>query len=320
MAQDYTYIVARLRALEASMPDEAWFQRIARTPAESLLAAIREFYRGFDTVDSLYDFEDGLEAGRKELLDLLGSLISDPDATLFLRAGYDLDNLIHAYKAGSMGAPASMNGFGLVDPEVIGRAVTGVSTVDLPGYMKEFMDRLAALGDPADPGLVEYEGEALKWAFLYSVAPGRVAREYLSTKIGLTNIRMFIRLKRSPLRKQVPGSVWIEGGEIDRPTLATLFREPEDELHSYLAYTSDRGLAAMGLGTATPLWKVEAILDRQLLARIGESSYRFFDMGPVLYHIELREKNEHLLRLLLTGKLNRLPDERILEGVEAMTA
>ena len=57
MAVDFTYAVARLRAIEAAMPDRAWFMRMVRSPARQLLAGVREHYPGFEGVDALHDFE-----------------------------------------------------------------------------------------------------------------------------------------------------------------------------------------------------------------------------------------------------------------------
>ena len=68
---DYTYIVARLRAIEAELPDKAWFQRLARSDSGQLIGSLREHYRGFERVDEVDEFERGLEAERVSCLSLI---------------------------------------------------------------------------------------------------------------------------------------------------------------------------------------------------------------------------------------------------------
>ena len=41
-------------------------------------------------------------------------------------------------------------------------------------------------------------------------------------------------------------------------------------------------------------------------------------MMPLLYHVELRERNARLLRTIFTGRINGLPDDDIAGGVEAL--
>jgi V/A-type H+-transporting ATPase subunit C len=320
LGQDYTYIVARLRALEASMPDPAWFQRIARAPVDSVLVSVKEFYRGFDPVDSLYRFEEGIESEKTGFLELLSSLLSDEDAERFFRAGFDFDNLTHAVKAANLGVDAEHNPFGLVSSEVIEKSVRGGSAVELPDHMKKSLERLLEASEEDGPQAVESRGEAEKFAYLAENAPGDAARLYITFRIDLANIRTFVRLKRISLRKGPADSFWIAGGSIDVQTLGTLFKEPEDELYTYLATTDYRGLVPAGLSVTTPLWMIDVLIDREMLERLGEARYRFFDIGPIIYHVQLRERNERLLRLLLAGKLNRLPEELLLEKAEAMTA
>ena len=318
MAQDYTYIAARMRALEASRPDAAWFQRITRASSDSLLGSVREFFGGFEQVDSIYEYEDGIEAETSGILDLVESLLSDEEVTEFIRAGYDFDNMVHLWKAHMLGKKPFLNSFGLVDPEKIEQALGGSTMIWLPEYLKRLYERLDGAAASGDIRAVENEGEKAKWNYLLERSPSEEARGFIVKKIDLGNLKTFIRLKSTNLRKANPAGMWIEGGEIDGGTLTRLFKEPEDELYTYLAVTSYRGLVQKGLNRNTPLWKVETLLSSHLIEMIGDSVYRFFDLMPVVYHLQLCERESQLLRIIFTGKINNLPDGRILEKVEAV--
>lgn len=317
VSQDYTYIVARMRALEASMPDRAWFQRMARSPVDSLLVSVREYFHGFEAVASLDDFESGIEAGKGEILALLCSLVTDPAVELFLRGAYDFDNLLHRRKASILGRKAAFNPFGLLDEETVAKAESG-SAAGLPAHIKSYMEKLGAAELSAGLEKVEYAGESARWEFLLAASPSPGARSYVSCRIDLANIMTYARLKRTSLRSDSHGGVWIAGGEIDRQTLIAMFKEPEDAFYTYLEFTSYRSLPAKGLGVGTPMWKAEAMCRAELLDRIGDAKYRFFDLMPVIHHLETRERDAHLLRAVILGRLAGLPEKMMLETIEAM--
>jgi vacuolar-type H+-ATPase subunit C/Vma6 len=316
--QDYTYIIARLRSLEALMPDRTWFQRLTRTSEEGLLTTIREQYGGFETIDSPYDFETGIETEKATVLELISSLIADEGTVTFLRAGYDFDNVTHMMKARLLRGTPTLSTYGLVDPETVMNAVEGGEWSLLPGHLKEYGAMLERVGEEHGVSAVEYGGESEKWRFLLDAAPAPSGRDYIRWKIDCANIKNFIRLKRIPLRTGNPEDVWIGGGELDTGRLSTLFREPEGELYSVLAYTGYRGLVGLGLSIEAPLWKIDTLLDRFLLDLLGESRYRFFDLSPVLYHLELVDRNMRLLRMIVSGTLNRMPEEMVTGRVDTL--
>ncbi len=318
VADDYTYTVARLRAIEAAMPDKAWFQRLARTPEEGMIAALREYYPAFEGVASLAEFERGLEAEKLDILELVSSLVPDTGANEFFRAGYDFDNLVHVWKSSRLGAAPALVPFGLIESDRIEKAVRGEERGGLPDHLAVLLERLRAMGDEGDLLAAEFMGEQAKWDYLVMRAPGAPAREYIRAKIDLVNIKNYIRIKRVELHGTISEGAWVDGGEIETVRWRSLFREPEDELYKFLEMTEYRSLLRFGLERETPLWRIEPILYAQLLLCIDESRYRFFDISPVIYHLELHERNERLLRGIIVGSMNRLPEDMILEKVDAL--
>lgn len=318
MTVDYTYAVARLRAIEAGMPDRVWFQRLARTPEHGVLAALREHYPAFEGITSLAEFEGGVEAERLGVLELVSALVTDARIREFFRAGYDFDNLVHMWKAWKLESKPALVPFGLVDTQLIEEAVRGGRRVDLPPYLGDLLERIAEMGD--DGGLTEatFTGERAKWRYLGSIAPGALAEGYVRTKIDLANIKNAIRMMRNDLRRTDSETVWLEGGEIEAARWQLLMRDGEDEIVRFLETTSYRNLAGLGLEREMPLWHLEPLLRVQLFEYLGPSRYRFFDISPVLFHVELHQRNEQLVRAIVVGRMNELPEDMILEKVDAL--
>jgi len=319
VAEDYTYIVARLRALEATMPERAWFERLARTPEANLLGALREHYRGFEEVSSPADFEQALEAEKLSMLDLITGLLREERPRQFVRAGYDFDNLTHAWKAAKLGARPAITSFGLVPPETIAQAAMGKGRGNLPPYLDKHIEMLEAVYEETKSlAACEYAGEAAKWRFLFEIAPDENAKKHLGFKIDWINIKSFVRLRKSAIRKEALDTVWLEGGEIETARFKSLLREPEEEFFSFIATTSCARVLGFCLASEMPLWMVDVAMRQALMEMTGQSRYRFFDFSPVLYHIELRERDFEILRRVIVDTLNRIPEAMVLERVNAL--
>jgi len=278
MARDYTYIVARLRALEAEMPDAAWFQRLARSPVGGLVSMAREFFPGFEQAGSAAEFESGLEAERTGFMVFLAKLLGDGPEILFLLSEYDFDNLLHAWKAAKLGREPVLTGAGLVDPDSVRKAAAEGARDILPTHIGRLLEELERQIEKGDLASAQYAGEAMKYRFL------------------------------------------LDGGSIERDRFAGLLGEPEEELYSFLEYSDYRSLLRMGLGREADLWKIDSVLSGFLLGALEESRLSFFDLSPVLYHIALRARNERAVRAVFAGRPNGLPEDLVLERVEAALA
>lgn len=319
MAEDYTYIVARLRALEAAMPERGWFERLARTPLASLMGALREYYPSFEGLSDLADFEQALEAEKASMLDLVASLLSEGRSKMFVRGGYDFDNVTHAWKAAKLGAKTALTPFGLVLPSSIEQTVAGKARGIIPPHLERHIEMLEVAYETSKSlAATEYAAEAAKWRFLFDMAPGEEAASYLRGAIDLINIESFIRLRRSGARREALETVWIEGGGIETARFRSLYREAEEEFFSFLATSDHRNLLAFGLAKDIPLAKADLVIRRGLTEMLGASRYRHFDFSPVLYHIELRERDYRILRGVIVGALNGMSEETRLEHVNAL--
>jgi vacuolar-type H+-ATPase subunit C/Vma6 len=302
------------------MPDDAWFLRIARAPEQQLPGMIREHYSTFESVENLFEFEKGLEAERAGLVDLLTALISDRKAVTFLRAGYDFDNFTNALKGKFTGGAPVLLPFGMVGVETVTAAVERGDSGPLPDYLKDLSEKLLPLAEAGKIDEMDYLSTRLKFGYLFETAPTDGAREWVSLKIDRLNLASFMRLRRTGLRRNITVQTWVHEGSIESSRLAVLFKEPVEDFISYLSTTRWRGILNDGFQAGMDLEMVDAILDKHLLALTGDNRYRFFDLLPVLYHIDLRERNEKLLRMIIVFRINRVPEEFSSRRVEALVS
>ncbi len=300
------------------MPDRAWFMRMVRSPARQLLAGMREHYPGFEGVEALHDFERGIEADIGSLYDLFSSILGEGPVTEFLRAGCDFDNYVLALKGKMLGAEPVLLPFGRTRPELIETAADSGDPSLLPEYLKDLHDALVKVLERGLPDEIDHKGELAKWQYLLGAAPSQEARHWVRLRIARANIKSFARLRMTGLRKGDTAGIWIAGGTIDASRFEGLYSEPFEDFLSFLGSTDWRGLPALGFDGEMEAWKIDTALDSTLLDLIGNSRSRFFDVMPLLYHLELKRKNGRILRTIITGRINNLPEDDIAGSVEAL--
>ncbi len=318
MAVDLTYAVARLRAIEAGMPDRAWFMRMVRSPARQLLSGVREYYEGFEGIENLHEFEKGIEADTASLFDLFSSVLGRCRETEFLRGAADFDNYVLAVKGEMLGAEPVLVPYGTTGTDVITAAAGSGDPTFLPAYLKELEDILRGPREKELPVAVERLGKSAKWSFLLEAAPSEDAAHWVRLRIDRANIKSFARLRLTGLRKGDTADAWIPGGTIEASRFTSLYSEPFEDFLSFLGSTEWRGLPARGFDREMEARRIDTALDAVMFELTGGSRSRFFDIMPLLYHIELRERNARILRTIFTGSLNNLPEDDITESVEAL--
>ena len=238
--------------------------------------------------------------------------------TEFLRAAADFDNYVLAVKGEMLGAEPVLVPFGLTGTEEVAAAAGSGDPTLLPVYLKELHDALAVSREKELPVSLDREGERAKWEYLLGAAPSEDARQWVRLRIDKVNIKSFARLRMSTLRKGNTADVWIAGGTIDASRFAGFFSEPFEEFLSFLGSTEWRGLPAGGFDRDMEAWRIDTALDAAMFDLTSGSRSRFFDVMPLLYHIELRERNARVLRTIFTGRINNLPEDDMVESIEAL--
>jgi hypothetical protein len=291
---------------------------MVRTPARQLLSGVREFYDGFEGVDEIHGFEAGIEADLGSLYELFSSVLGDGPETAFLRCAADFDNYVLAVKGEMLDAEPVLMPYGMTGADVVKTAASSGDATFLPVYLKELSETLAGPREKDLPAALDREGERAKWRFLLAAAPSEDARRWVRLRIDRLNLKAFARLRVTGLRKGDTADLWIEGGTIEASRFASLYSEPFEDFLSFLGSTEWRGLPGRGFDRDMEARRIDTALDSMMFDLTSGSRSRFFDIVPLLYHIELRERNARILRTIFTGRINNLPEDVMIESVEAL--
>jgi len=252
------------------------------------------------------------------LYELLSSVLGEGPESGFLRAGLDFDNYILAVKGKILGAEPVLLPFGPTRAEVLEAAAGSGDPTFLPDYLKGLNDTLASFREKELSPSLDREGERAKWEYLLRAAPSEDARYWVRLKIDRANIKSFARFRLTGFWEGDTSDTWIAGGTIEASRFVSLYSEPFEDFLSFLGSTEWRELPQRGFDREMGPGRIEAALDGAMFDLISGTRSHFFDVMPLLYHIELRERNARVLRTIFTGRINNLPEDEMAESVEAL--
>ena len=281
-------------------------------PSESLLGALREYLRRLRGGELARRTSSG-RSRRKRARSSSSSrgLLQEERARQFVRAGYDFDNLTHAWKAAKLGreeradavrprspAASRADGRGEGRGAFFPRTSRRMSRCSTRRYEETKSLAACAVRGGGREMALPLRGRAGRRSALLSQLQGR-PRQY-------QELHPAPQIRRSARRRSMRSG---SRGAISRRRGSGA--SPRGRRGALLVPRDERltrgSFASVSPGTA--LWKIDPIMRQALMEFLGESRYRFFDFSPVLYHIELRERDFELVRRIVVGRINRLSED-----------
>ncbi len=314
MSEDYIYAVARVRARELSLLSKQDVDQLmaCRSP-EEVLRQLRD--RGWGSPEAAGP-EAILAAEEEKTWAFIGELTQDEAFLRVLKGPGDFNNLKAAIKCVVTGAEPKdvfLPGF-RAEPQELLRCVRENDFAALP-------TELGIPGERAYKALLqEQDGQRcdviLDRACLEDVlaaarASGVPALEdYARELIATTDIKIAARGCRTGKSPAFFAEALAPCPGLDTQRLAQAAARGQAEFFDELETTpyAPAAEALKGSYSAFEKWCDDRILDR-----MKEQKSNPFTLGPLLAYVLARRSEIGTVRILLSGKLNRLPDETVRE-------
>ena len=288
--KQYVYAVARIRSKELSLLSGAFLEQLtAAKDYDECLQLLMEKGWGEDGMTNAADI---LAIEKRKTWELINELVEDMSVfDVFLYAN-DYHNLKAAIKEVRMGDeyPGIFMEQGTVDVKLIREAV----------QTREFQNLPAAMRTPAE--------EAYK-ALLHT-QDGQLC-DIIIDKAALDAICAAGKSSGNEFLEQALAPC----GSINVARLAQAAIEGVDSIGSYLETTAyaDAVEELRRSPSAFERW-----CDNLLIRKIKPQQYSAFGLGPLAAYILARENEIKSVRIVLSGKLNHLPEESIRERIREM--
>ena len=319
MAEEYTYQVARIRALETGLFTKSTIdQLVSCQDLSECLRFLEE--KGWGDAETSGDSEAILAREEEKIWEVVDELHIDMkhfDVLMLPKKFHNLKAAVKEAYAGSCGADIYYE-----DKEMDGEKLLGIITErdfgSLPDNMKsaceEAYDALLHTGDGQlcdiiiDKAALEAVREAGKEAGKEGYD---VLRDYAENTVAVADIKTAIRAAKVGKSSDFLTRALADCDGISASQLAKAAQQGVDSVKEFLAGTDYRD-AAEFIDDPSGF---ERWCDNRIMESLEPQKYETFTIGPVIAYVIARQNEIKSVRLILTGKANGLSDESIRERV-----
>ena len=316
----YTYAVARIRALEVSLFSASTIEQlIACKDLESCLRFLQD--KGWGGNDVPMDADAILTREREKIWETIGEMHVDMDVFNVLSYTNWFHNLKAAVKevcTGKSGANIFYEGTPIPKEEML-RIIREKDYKALPENLQaaaeEAVETLLHSGDGqlCDIIIDRATMEAIKEAGRQS--QDDIIRDYAESTVAVANIKIAVRSSKTAKsldfmkRAMAPcDSLNVDG--LARAALAGM--------DSIIEYLSGNGYLEGALALKESPSAFERWCDNRIIQTIKPQKTNPFSIGPLVAYVIARENEIKTVRIILTCKQNGLSDDSIRERVREM--
>ena len=316
----YTYAVARIRALEVSLFSASVIEQlIACKDDEACLRFLQE--RGWGGTDVPMDADAILTREREKIWETIGEMHVDMDVFDVLSYASWFHNLKAAVKevcTGKSGANIYYEGTPISGEEMV-RIVKEKDYKALPENMQaaaeEAVDILLHSGDGqlCDVVIDRATMEAVKEAGRSS--RDEIIRDYAESTVAVANIKIAVRASKTakPLEFMKRAMAPCDTLNVDGLAHAALAG-----MDSIIEYLNGNGYAEAAEALKDSPSAFERWCDNRIIQTIKPQKSNPFSVGPLVAYVIARENEIKTVRIILTCKQNGLSDDSIRERVREM--
>ena len=321
MADKYIYAVARIRALEMSLFSQAVIEQlIAQKTYADCLQFLSEKGWG-DTEAGAQDAETILNRELEKTWTLVKEMVSDQtvfDVLLIQDSFHNLKAAIKTVVDGEVQANVFYDNAS-VSGEVLVEILKNKDFRSLPEAMRECaLEAYECLVHTGDGQMCDVIIDRAAMRAMLAAAEKNgdaLLKEYAETVVAVANIKIAVRSVKTEkgldfMRRAMEECQTLN---VERLMRAALSGMPD--VIKYLEETPYSGGAAALSDSSSAF---ERWCDNRIIEAIRPQKYNSFTIGPLVAYVLARQNEIKTVRIILTGKLNHLPDDAIRERVREM--
>ena len=319
---DFTYAVARIRSKELGLLNsQSLEQLISAKSADDALRLLAD--KGWGAPDEPLEAEILLEGEKNRAWQTVGEMVDDMSVFDVLRIPDDFHNLKAAikqlYTNSSLPPERLYVKNGRLDAEAVRRHVTSTEFEQLPGRMNDAgLQAYETLVQTGDGQLCDVilDRAALEDMLEAGKASGNeVLSDYATLTAVSANVRIAARCALAGKNLEFVRRALAPCPTLDTEALAHAAVGGIGAVTEYLTGT-DYADAASALQESPAAF--ERWCDNLIMRRLQPQKYNPFTVGPLAAYLLARENEIKCVRMVLTGKLNGLPEGTIRERLREM--
>lgn len=320
---NYAYAVGRIRSLETRLLDQNKLERMidAPSPDEAMkVLAETDYSAAAAGLTTVHDFETMLQDEMNRTLELLLKICPQPEFIQMMALPFDVHNLKVLFKAKFLDMETELLlPLGTLAPEKVKFMVSEEDFRDFPPLRDAAEEVVEQFAVKQDPQLIDLILEkALFETLLHQAreAGSSFLVGLFRRQVDLNNIKVFIRVKRMEKGRDFLRQVLLPGGLLSVDRFIGLLDEPLESLPLQLEMTDYAELIHEGVqqwqdkGSAV---RLEKLSDDYITSYLQAGKGQAFGLEPLIGYLWAKEIEVKNIRLILVGKINKLPAGAIRE-------
>ena len=317
---EFTYAVARIRALEVSLLSSSVIEQLIACPTEeSCLQLLAE--KGWGDSDTPLVAEAMLTRETEKIWETMRDMRID--MSVFDVLSYP--NLFHNLKAAIKEVCSKEKPPGIYFEDC---AISGEEMVNIIKE-KDFSRLPASMANAAqeayetllhtrDGQLCDVIIDKATLEAIYQAgkeAEADIIRNYAEDTVAVANIKIAVRSQKTAKSMEFMKRAMVECESLSIDQLAKAALNSMDAICEYLSGTAyaEGAKALADSASAFERW-----CDNRIIHTIQPQKYNAFSVGPLVAYVLARENEIKTVRIILSGKANNLPEDSIRERVREM--
>lgn len=316
----YTYAVARIRAMEVSLFSQATIEQLmaCKTEQQCLQFLVE---KGWGNSDTPMNAEAILTREREKTWELMRELVKD--MSVFDVLTYP--DLFHNLKAAIKEIATEENNPNIFYSDC---AIDGQEMMDiikskdysrLPDFMAQVaQEAFETFLHTRDGQLCDVMIDKATLDAIYQAgkkAKDDIIRQYAESTVAVADIKIAVRSQKTAKSLDFMKKAMAKCDSLDVEVLAHQAMMGVDAIREYLQGTTYAG-GAEALAESPSAF--ERWCDNRIIETIRPQIYNPFSIGPLVAYVLARENEIKTVRIILSAKQNDLPEEFIRERIREM--
>ncbi|MFP4686670.1 MAG: V-type ATP synthase subunit C [bacterium] len=327
----YSYPVPRIKSRETRLLDSSMLNRILaeEKPENAMrILAETEYSHHLAEIDSVYQFENLLNRELQRVYSLLFELAPDERLLHLITMRGDVQNLKVLFKSdGKVKADSSLFTTRCeVQPKKLLQIYEEKRWDKLPEHLEQAV--LSLQSEFEENGFNQQLIDVIFDRYHYLRA-GEIVKKlkskllikFYKQKIDFLNIEIFIRAREMDRDLDFLKKALLDSGNIEKKLLYELFEEDLSALVARFKMSDYHRVIQEGIeawNKDKSLRRFETLADDYLMETIKKAKFIFFGPEPLFGYLWAKETEIKNLRIILTGKINNLPDSAIKERLNEL--
>lgn len=308
--------IARIRYKELSLISRTKIENLVETKDfNECLRLLQDTVYG-DYVSNLStSYEEGFKHALEDLYREMKEMIPVKEVVDFLEARYDGHNIKSLIKGklSNLDTDAMLINAGTIPLDSLRIMIKDGNFESLPDELKVSTQKaLEDYKNLPDPQSIDITMDKGIYKYMLSIAQKSDMQYLVDTvklMIDVINIKSFLRIKRQDRGIDLMAKVYIEDGTLDKDLFISSMNEPIENFSNKLLLTDHMKWVKEGIDEYLKnddIGSIEKFGDNYIIDYIKKAKYVSFGPQPIVAYIIARENEIKVLRIILTGKKNKV--------------